>query len=47
MQDYQECFNALVCHTSQLSSHQKANLFMGALPKHIRVDVELREPEDL
>ena len=44
VQDYQERFNAVVCHTPELSPQQKADLFVGRLPDHIRVDVELRAP---
>ena len=44
VQDYQECFNAMVCHTPELSPQQKADLFVGGLPDHIRTDVELRAP---
>jgi len=47
VQEYQERFNALVCHTPELSPLQKADLFVGGLPDHIRVDVELRAPQDL
>ena len=31
----------LVCHTPQLSQCQKADLFIGGLSEHIRMDVEL------
>ena len=44
VQDYQERFNAMVCHTPELSPQQKADLFVGGLPDHIRIDVELRAP---
>jgi hypothetical protein len=47
VQEYQERFNELVCHTDDLLPHQKADLFVGGLPDHIRVDVELRQPDDL
>jgi hypothetical protein len=46
-QEYQERFNELVCHTDDFLPHQKADLFIGGLPDHIRVDVELRQPNDL
>ena len=36
-----------MCHTPELSPLQKADLFVGGLPDHIRVDVELRAPQDL
>ena len=47
IQDYQEHFNPLVCHTPELLSSHKADLFMGGLPNHIRIDVELRAPQIL
>jgi len=47
VQDYQDRFNAMVCHTPDLSPQQKADLFVGGLPDHIRVDVELRAPQTL
>ena len=47
VENYQESFNALVCHNANLEARQKADLFMGGLPEHIHVDVELREPQDL
>ena len=47
VQDYQERFNAMVCHTPELSPQQKADLSVGDLPDHIRVDVELRAPQTL
>jgi hypothetical protein len=46
-QEYQECFDELVCHTDDLLPYQKADMFIGGLPDHIRVDVELRHPDDL
>jgi len=47
VQDFQERFNSMVCHTPELSPKQKADLFVGGLPDHIRVDVELRTPQML
>jgi hypothetical protein len=44
VQDYQERFNTLVCHNPNLFPQQKVDLFVGGLPEHIRVDVELRAP---
>lgn len=41
VQDYQERFNVLVCHTSQLLPSQKTDLFITGLSEHIRADVEL------
>ena len=42
--DYAEIFNELLCHAHNLSASQKAELFVGGLPDHIKVDVELRDP---
>jgi len=47
VQDYAERFNAVLCHARDLTASQKAELFTGGLPDHIRMDVELRHPEDL
>ncbi|XP_066374529.1 uncharacterized protein [Miscanthus floridulus] len=44
VEDYQEHFNALVYHNANLEVYQKADLFMGGLPEHIHIDVELQEP---
>jgi hypothetical protein len=44
MQDYSNRFNAVLCHAQNLYAPQKAELFVGGLPKHIKVNVELREP---
>jgi hypothetical protein len=46
VQDYTEHFNTVLCHTRNLDSSQKANLYVGGLPDHIRIDVELRAPRD-
>ena len=43
VQDYVECFNAVLCHSRNLSAAQKAELFVGGLPEHIKVDVKLRD----
>ena len=40
-------FQARAAHAGDLSMLQKARLFTGGLPEHIRVDVELLEPQDL
>jgi hypothetical protein len=47
VQDYSDRFTAILCHARNLSAPQKADLFVGGLPKHIMVDVDLREPRDL
>ena len=44
VQEYIDRFNAILCHARDLSTPQKAELFTGGLPDHIRVDVELRNP---
>ncbi len=38
---------ALACHAPGVSARQRAELFVGGLPTHIRADVELRGPHDL
>jgi hypothetical protein len=45
--EYSDRFKALQCHARNLSAPQKAELYVGGLPEHIRVDVELRDPQDL
>jgi hypothetical protein len=47
IQDYAVRFNTMLCHARNLDPVQKAELFVGGLPHHIRVDVELRAPQDL
>nr|XP_045087225.1 uncharacterized protein LOC123494838 [Aegilops tauschii subsp. strangulata] len=47
VQDYADRFQALACHAPGVSATQRAELFVGGLPDHIRVDVELRDPPDL
>jgi hypothetical protein len=44
---YMEAFQARAAHAGTLSPLQKAQLFTGGLPDHIRVDVELHEPQNL
>ena len=44
VQEYSDRFNAILCHARNLSAPQKAELFVGGLPEHIKVDVELRDP---
>ena len=36
-----------MAHAGRLSPYQQAQLFTGGLPDHIRVDVELHDPQDL
>jgi hypothetical protein len=47
VQDFTERFNAILCHARNLDNLQKAELFVGGLPDHIRVDVAMRAPQDL
>ena len=47
VQDFADRFQALACHASGVMAQQRADLFVGGLPDHIRVDVELRGPQDL
>ena len=47
VQDFADRFQALACHAPGVMAQQRAELFIGGLPDHIRVDVELREPQDL
>jgi len=41
---YMEAFQARAAHAGRLSPGQKAKLFTGGLPEHIRVNVELHDP---
>jgi hypothetical protein len=47
VQDFDERFNAILCHARNLDNLQKAELFVGGLPDHIRVDVVMRASQDL
>jgi hypothetical protein len=47
VQDFAERFNAILCHARNLDNLQKAELFVGGLSDHIRVDVAMRTPQDL
>jgi hypothetical protein len=47
VQEYADRFNTVLCHAPNLDPVQKAELFVGGLPDHIRVDVELQSPQDL
>ena len=47
VQDYSERYNAVLCHEPGLSALQKAKLYVGGLPDHIRFDVEMHQPADL
>jgi hypothetical protein len=48
VQEFSERYNVVLCHTdNDLVPCQKAKLFVGGLPEHIRVDVEMRHPPNL
>jgi hypothetical protein len=47
VQDFADRFQTLACHAPGVTARQRAELFVGGLPDHIRVDVEMREPQDL
>ncbi|KAK1680794.1 hypothetical protein QYE76_041642 [Lolium multiflorum] len=47
VQDFADRFQALACHEPGVTGQQRADLFIGGLPDHIRVDVELQAPQDL
>jgi len=47
VQDYSERYNAVLCHERDLNACQKAQLYIGGLLEHIKVDVELHHPQDL
>ena len=40
-------FQAVLAHTRDICTRQMAELFIGGLPDHIRVDVEMHDPGDL
>ncbi|XP_037467150.1 uncharacterized protein LOC119339083 [Triticum dicoccoides] len=47
VQDFADRFQALACHASGVTAQQRADLFVGGLPDHIRVDSEkLRRIEE-
>jgi hypothetical protein len=47
VQDFADHFQTLACHAPGVTARQRAELFVGSLPDHILVDVEMREPLDL
>ena len=47
VQDYSKCYNVVLCHERDLNACQKAQLYVGGLPKHIRVDVEIHHLPNL
>jgi hypothetical protein len=38
VQKFTDRFNAVLCHACNLSPLQNAELFVGGLPEHIKVD---------
>jgi hypothetical protein len=47
VQDFADRFQTLAYHAPGVMARQRAELFVGGLPDHIRVDVEMRDPQDL
>ncbi|XP_048559795.1 uncharacterized protein LOC125540230 [Triticum urartu] len=47
VQDFADRFQAVACHASGVTAQQRADLFVGGHPDHIRMDVELQGPQDI
>jgi hypothetical protein len=47
VQEYSDRFLALLCRARDISPLQKTELYVGGLLEHLRVDVEMRAPQDL
>jgi hypothetical protein len=47
VQDFTDLFQTLACHAPGVTARHRTELFVGGLPDHIRVDVEMRDPQDL
>ena len=47
VEEFAGYFQAVLAHTQDISTRQKAELFVGGLPNHIGVDVEMHDPSDL
>ncbi|KAK1649591.1 hypothetical protein QYE76_067396 [Lolium multiflorum] len=47
VQDFADRFQTLACHAPGVTARQRAELFVGGLPDHICVDVEMRDTPDL
>jgi hypothetical protein len=47
VQEFADRFQTVLAHSRDISTRQKAELFIGGLPEHIRVDVTMRAPPDL
>ena len=44
VQEFSDRFQAVACPARDVSTRQRAELFVGGLPDHILVDVEMRDP---
>jgi hypothetical protein len=47
VQDFADHFQTLAYHAPSVTAHQRADLFVGGLPDHICIDVEMHDPQDL
>lgn len=47
VQEFANRFQTILAHSRDISPRQKAELFVGGLPEHIRVNVAMRAPPDL
>jgi hypothetical protein len=47
VQDFADRFQTLACHAPGVTARQCTELFVGGLPDHIHVDMEMRDPQDL
>jgi hypothetical protein len=47
VQDFADRFQTLACHAPGVTARQRTELFVGGLPDHICIDVEMRDPQDL
>jgi hypothetical protein len=47
VQDFTDRFQTLACHAPGVTARQRTELLIGGLPNQIRVNVEMRDPQDL
>jgi hypothetical protein len=47
VQDFADRFQTLACHAPGVTACQRTELFIGGLPDHIRINVEMHNPQDL
>nr|XP_051211618.1 uncharacterized protein LOC127329116 [Lolium perenne] len=47
VQDFADRFQTLACHAPGVTARQRTELFVGGLPDHICIDVEMHDPQDL